>query len=332
MKRSGFQSYELFLFLLLIGFIGLIGVINPAFFSLGTLFDLIRNQIVYVLFAFALLPVVILGGVDISFVGIAALSGFFTRIVLTNLGYEGGIWLVYLTASAIGMLLGMVVAGLVSSFKLNIFELSLGLVPLIHGFLTLSSAFMHSPRRLVALNGWNMKWLVTVPAAVGRSGLHVSVLVVAAVFISMSVFLRYSVLGRSIYAMGSNRSVAIRTGVDTRKIYFTVFMLMGALAAVAGITSSGLGSGSFEEKYFKIYATIIIGGASIHGGKGSVLGTLLGVLLVGLINQALVYLRIPTAWGDVFLGTIFIIFTIYQTLERRFDGSFKLSNRTRVIK
>ena len=324
MKRRGILSYELFLFLLLAVFIVTIGLINPAFFSLGTLFDVIRNQIVYVLFAFALLPVVILGGLDISFIAIAALATFLTRILLTNLGYEGGIWLVYITAIFFGIILGTVVASLVSSFKLNIFELSLGMAPLIYGFLTLSSSFMHSPGRLKALAGWNMKWLVTVPAAVGRTGLHVSVLVVAIVFVGMSIFLRYTLLGRSIYAMGSNRSVAIRTGIDTRKIYLAVFMLMGALAAVASVTSSGLGSGSFEEKYFKIYATIIIGGASIHGGKGSVLGTLLGVFLVGLINQALVYLRIPMVWGDVFLGVTFIIFTIYQTIERRFEGSLKL--------
>jgi simple sugar transport system permease protein len=67
----------------------------------------------------------------------------------------------------------------------------------------------------------------------------------------------------------------------------------------------------------RVYATVIIGGASIHGGKGSVFGTLMGVLLVGLINQAMVYLRIPTAWGDAFVGVTFIAFAIYQTLENR---------------
>ena len=67
----------------------------------------------------------------------------------------------------------------------------------------------------------------------------------------------------------------------------------------------------------RVYATVIIGGASVHGGRGSVIGTILGVLLVGLINQAMVYLKIPTSWGDAFLGIVFIAFTISQTLERR---------------
>ena len=325
MRRSGFQFYELFLFLLLAVFILIIGLVNPAFFSLGTLFDIIRNQIVYVLFAFALLPVVILGGVDISFVAIASLTMFFTRILLTNVGYEGGIWFVYLTAIIIGMAVGTLIALLISKFKLNMFELSLGMVPLIYGLLTFFSTFLHSQGRLKALAGWNMKWLVVVQAAVGHSGLHVSVIVVIIVFALLSYFLRYTVLGRSIYAIGSSRSVAIRTGIDIKKVMLTVYAILGALAAVAGVTSSGLGSGSFEEKYFKIYATIIIGGASVHGGKGSVLGTLLGVLLIGLINQALVYLRIPIAWGDVFLGALFIAFTIYQTLESKLEAKSLVS-------
>ena len=94
---------------------------------------------------------------------------------------------------------------------------------------------------------------------------------------------------------------------------------MGALAAIAGATNSGLGFGNatFAGKFMRVYATVIIGGASVHGGRGSVVGTLFGVLLVGLINQAMVYLKIPTSWGDAFLGIIFIAFTISQTLERR---------------
>ncbi|MDP2965275.1 MAG: hypothetical protein Q8N39_04445 [Pelolinea sp.] len=317
MKKISINSYELFLFFLLVAFAVMIGLINPAFFSLGTLFDVVRNQIVYILFAFALLPVVILGGVDISFVAIASLATFLARIALTNLGYEGGIWLVYILAIVFGIAAGMAVGWLISTFKLKIFELSLGMTPLIYGLLTFFSSIMSGHGRLQALVGWNMKWLVTVQAVVGRSGLHVSVIVVVLTFIGMHIFLRYTTPGRAIYAVGCDKSVAIRTGFDIKKIYLTVFSILGAMAAIAGVTSSGLGSGSFEDKFFKVYATVIIGGATVHGGKGTVFGTLLGVLLVGLINQALVYLRIPTAWGDAFLGVIFIAFATYQTIENR---------------
>ena len=65
----------------------------------------------------------------------------------------------------------------------------------------------------------------------------------------------------------------------------------------------------------QVYATVIIGGASVRGGRGSVFGTLLGVLLVGIISQALVYVKIPTAWRDAVLGVIFIGFTLYETIQ-----------------
>jgi ribose/xylose/arabinose/galactoside ABC-type transport system permease subunit len=67
----------------------------------------------------------------------------------------------------------------------------------------------------------------------------------------------------------------------------------------------------------QVLAAVIIGGASISGGKGTVFGTFLGVLLIGVINQALVYLRIPTEWMDAFVGVTFIAFSVYQTLESR---------------
>ena len=76
MKNNIFKSYEFLLLLLLIAFAGIIGLINPAFFSIGTLFDVIRIQTLWILLSFGLLPVLILGGVDISFVAIAAISTF----------------------------------------------------------------------------------------------------------------------------------------------------------------------------------------------------------------------------------------------------------------
>jgi simple sugar transport system permease protein len=317
--KKNFLTYDLFLFLLLVVFVTIISLINPAFFSFPTLFDVIRNQTLYILLAFALLPVVILGGFDISFVAVASLSTFLASRVLTYAGYEGGIWLFYVVGIAFGIAAGLGIGGLISAFKLGIFELSLGMTPLIYGLLTLFSVSIPSHGHLKGLDGWSMKWLVTVQSAAGQSGLHISVIAVIITFIVLSIFLRYSTLGRAIYAMGSDKSVAIRTGIDIKKIYLPLFAITGALAANAGITSSGLGMGSYSEKFMKIYATVIIGGASIHGGKGSVFGTMMGVLLVGIINQALVYLRIPTAWGEMVLGVIFIAFVSYQILERRLN-------------
>ena len=292
-KKNIDDQHVLFLALLLAVFAIIIGLINPAFFSIGTLFDVIRNQTVYILLALALLPVVILGGFDISFAAIAAFATYPAILILTHYGYEGGIWLFYLLAMGFGLAAGMLNGWLIWNFKLAIFDFSLGMSSVIFGLLALSAGSRTTSGPLQALVGWNMKWLMTVQSVSGESSLHVSVLIILIAIIALYVFLRFSTAGRYIYALGSDRSVAVRTGIDSKKIYLIAFAIMGTLAAVAGATNSGLGFGNatFAGKFMRVYATVIIGGASVRGGRGSVFGTLLGVLLVGLINQAMVYLR-----------------------------------------
>ena len=312
-------SYELVLFLLLAVFVLIVGLINPAFFSWGTMFDVVRNQTLLIIMALGLLPVVILGGFDTSFPAIASLATFIAYRTLSNLGYAGGIGGIYIATIAVGVGAGMLIALLIWRFKLPIFDLSLGTSSMINGALVLLPIFWKGGGRLTAFDGWNMKWLITVQAVVGRSGLHVSALVALVSLVGMHLFLTYTTAGRAMYALGSAKSVAVRTGFDTRKVYLIAFAILGGMAALAAVTGSGLGTGSggFDEKYMHIYAMVIIGGASIRGGRGSAIGTLLGVLLVGIINQAFVYVRVPTVWGDAIWGLIFICYAIYQTLEQR---------------
>lgn len=317
--KKRFVSYELFLFLLLAAFVITIGLINPAFFSIGTMFDVIRNQTLYILLGIGLLPVVIMGGFDISFPAVAALATFAARALLGNLEINGTIWHYYLFAITAGIMVGLLIGWTIWRFKLSVFNFSLGVSNMITGMMVLISNIDTNWGRFEGLSGWNMRWLITVQSVVGRSGLHVSFIIVVIACIAMQLFLRYTTMGRSIYAYGSDRSVAIRTGFDIKNIYLTAFAILGTMAAVAAVTGSGFGGGNFSEKYMKVYATVIIGGASVRGGRGSVIGTVLGVLLVGLINQAMVYLRIPTAWWDMLLGLLFIVFTTYQTLESRIN-------------
>jgi simple sugar transport system permease protein len=321
MKKKFFKTYEFFLLILLVVFAIVIGLINPAFFSVGTLFDVIRIQTVYVLMAFGLLPVIILGGVDISFVAIAALATYPVHIISLKLGYEGGIWIYYIFAILIGILAGLLIGYLIATFKLGIFDLSLGMNTMLYGFILFFVGSFQSTDIPQGMVGWNMNWLITVKSVVGQSGLHVSFLSILIAGIAMHLFLQYTTLGRAIYAIGSDTSVAIRTGFNLKTVYLTVFPIMGALAGIAGLTYSVLEMNFrpylFLGKNMMVLAAVILGGASIRGGKGTVFGTFLGVMLLGVINQALVYLKIPTEWMDAFVGITFIAFAMYQTLESR---------------
>jgi simple sugar transport system permease protein len=133
--------------------------------------------------------------------------------------------------------------------------------------------------------------------------------------------MKYTVIGRSIYAIGSDKSVAIRTGFNIKKTYLIVFPIMGALSAIAGLTYSVLEANFrpylFLGKNMQVLAAVVLGGVSITGGRGSVFGVFLGTLLVGLVNQALVYLGISTQWYEAVVGAIFIIYATFQSVTKR---------------
>lgn len=316
------RSYEFFLFCLLALFSLMIGLINPAFFSLGTLFDVVRIQTINLILALGLLSVIILGGVDISFVAIAALASFPVHMFLYNRGYEGGIWLYFLLAILIGGATGAFIAFLLTRFKLGIFDLSLGMNTMLYGFITFFVGSLANPYLPEGMVGWNKKYVITVQnASVGESGLHISFIYIIIMGILLQLFLKHTTLGRGIFAIGSNKAVAIRTGFNLTKIYFVVFSIMGIASGIAGVTLSTF-LGFFNPivlvgKNMQVLAGVVLGGASIQGGRGSVLGTFFGVLLIGLVNQAMVYLGIDTQWFDAAIGIIFIVYATFQVVTSK---------------
>jgi len=315
-----FKSYELFLLLLLIVVSSIIGLLNPAFFSLGTLFDVIRIQTVMMVFALGLLPVFIFGGIDVSFVAIGALATYPLHLYLLEHDYTGGAWLYFVVAILVGLLVGLVEGFLVHNFKLQIFDMSLGVNMLIYGAILFFVGSFDNYTMTPALLGWNSKFLVTVTSESGvDSGLHVLVFVVVLVAFLMHFILKYTTVGRAIYAYGSDRSVASRTGFNIKMVTIVVFALLGVISGLGGITFSAISTSFYpnllQKRYIEIIAAVLLGGASIKGGRGSVLGTILGVLLVGMINQALVYLGIDTQWFDFIIGAVFVLYATFQAFS-----------------
>jgi len=189
---------------------------------------------------------------------------------------------------------------------------------MIYGFVTFFVGSLTNFDMDTGLAYWNQKYLVTVESVVGRSGLHVSVISILIAGVLIHLFLQYTTLGRGVYAFGSDKNVAIRTGFNMRLVYMTVFPIMGIMAGLAGFTYAGLEANFrpylFMGKNMQVLAAVVLGGASTTGGKGTVMGTFLGTLLIGLINQALVYLGISTKWYDAVIGTLFLVYATFQTL------------------
>jgi simple sugar transport system permease protein len=297
-------------------------LINPAFLSLGTVFDALRIQTVYLILALGLLPVIILGGVDISYVAIAAATTYPIHMWLIETNFSGGIWLYFLISSSFGVVIGLFVGWLLHKFKLKVFDLSLGMNTLLYGWITFFiGSLTNFDVSLTGLAYWNKNFVFSVESVVGRSSMHISLIYIVVIGVLLHLFLNYTTLGRGIYAVGSDKSVAIRTGFNLRRIYLVVFAIMGGLAGFAGVVYGGLNAYfppvMLIGKNMQVLAAVILGGASTTGGRGSVIGVFLGTILIGLINQALVYIGISTKWYDAVIGSLFVFYATFQSLTAK---------------
>ncbi|MCE1251974.1 MAG: ABC transporter permease [Anaerolineae bacterium] len=327
------KTNEFIVFLILIGLSLVVGVINPAFFTISTLFDTLRASIVYFIMAFGILPIVIAGGIDISFVAITAVSAYATHTFLLSQHYEGGILLYFVIACTVGLLMGLINAFLVNRFNLPIFNVSLATNTMWYGFCLFfigATANFDLPEGGV---GYYSQFILTAKdPIVGDTGLHQSIIYVLLMGVFIWWFLKYTTIGRGVYAIGGNKEVAIRSGFNVKRILYILFAIMGVFSAVAGVTQAFL-SRQFNPVIFigqplDVLAAIIIGGASITGGRGTVIGTVLGVLLIQLINRALILTGIPIEWQKLVVGLVLILFTSLPALRLNWTKRIKRSVET----
>jgi len=316
------KTNEFIIFLILVSLSVVVGSVNPAFYSISTLFDTLRASIVYFIMAFGLLPIIISGGIDISFVAIAAVSSYATHMLLISRGYQGGILLYYIMACGMGLLAGLLNGFLVTWFKLPVFDVSLAAFTMWYGFTLFfvgATANFNLPEGTV---GYYANFVITAQdRIVGETGLHISFIYVVIIGLFIWWLLKYTTIGRGIYAIGGNREVAVRSGFNVTRITLIIFAIMGVLSAVAGVTQA------FLSRYFNpvifigapldVLAAIILGGAAITGGRGSVVGTALGVLVIQLINRSLILTGIPVEWQRLVVGIILILFTSIPALRER---------------
>jgi ribose/xylose/arabinose/galactoside ABC-type transport system permease subunit len=135
------------------------------------------------------------------------------------------------------------------------------------------------------------------------------------------VLLRNTILGLELYATGSNPQAARRTGVSVGKVWLLAFTLQGLLAGLAGVLylaySGSLQPVSHEDKTLEAIAAAVVGGVAITGGRGSVLGVLLGCLFLVSLGPACVFLHIPTVWQRTLVGVVMVMAVTLDSLWRR---------------
>ena len=289
-----------------------IGTLNRDFLQLAMLFDIVRACTVLGLFALGVMIVLAAGGIDVSFAAIAALTMYgITKLVLTR--FPDTSMPVIMVAGAVGgTVLGVLNGLLVDWLKAPSLIVTIGTQYLYRGLLLTfvgTVFFMNIPHSMDAF-GKLALWRHDT-----ATGLHAvlpaTVLVLAAAAVLTWWLLNRTLMGRAVYAIGGSLAIAERLGYNLRAVHVFVFGYAGFLSGLAGIVhvSSTRLANPFDlvGSELDVIAAVILGGARITGGSGSVGGTLLGVVLVTLINNVLILAGVPSTWQKVIVGTFIFV-------------------------
>lgn len=293
----------------------IIGTINPAFWNLDNIFNLLRNNIVIGIMAMGVLLILISGGIDVSFPAFAVASAYIT-VKLVVLWQLPGVLIPILMSVIFGALFGLINAFFVAKFKMIPLIVTLGTGGMVRGFLlgfvgTSMININKMPRPLIELSKFQIF------SGVNTAGNHygLTILVLFYVFTALAIhfLLKYTMLGRSIYALGGDPVSTERAGFNIPGIQTFIYCLAGALAGFAGILHNSLIwlSNPRDMMGFEldVIAAVVLGGASIFGGKGTVLGTVLGVFMLVLVKNSLIIMKVDTTWQRVVVGVIIIAAT-----------------------
>ena len=296
--------------------------INPSFFSLENLFDLLRNYTMMGVFAVGVLFVLISGGIDISFTAIATVSGYGIAVLLLKFGQNMNIVEVFLIAGAIGVLLGAINACIIYFFKIPSIIATIATLNIYYGLLTFASSgkwLYGFPEWFGKISGANVFTLTTGSGQV--YGFSVVTLLWFLLMIGGWLILRFTILGRSIYALGGNPASAERAGLNIFHLQLFVYSFMGLMAGFGSVIQALLvqtvAPNSLVGKELDVIAAVVLGGASLTGGTGSMLGTLLGLALIAILGNGLTLMHVPAIWYKVILGFVILVSVGASTYRNR---------------
>lgn len=315
-----------------------VGIAKPQFLTFDQLRIILLLTPLIMIGAMGQMMVIVARHVDLSIgsmLGFSAMvSGLMYRYDLAAWGFDVPWWVGIIVSVVVGAALGLGNGALIQLFKLPAIIVTLGTLSLYRGLTFIISNAKQIDRQWVPteLKGLSQGSPFTVPDFVPFAGgfnLPWIVVIAFAIAILTYVFLTHTRLGRQVYAIGSNPVAAPLRGINVTQVTLVVFTISGALSGLAGImyasrwgfvNPSNTGTG-FE---FQVIAAVVIGGVSINGGVGSVLGTVLGVLLMGCVAAALPLLGIPgTSQAAIYGAVILVALLIDRTVRQQGIVSLK---------
>lgn len=309
-KNNIFTSNQAIVIYIIIGLCLMIGIANNAFFSANTAVDTARAMLTMLMFAMCEMIVIISGGIDVSFPAFASFAMYLTTKMMIDNGWDG-VLPAFLIAAGIGAGLGLINAFLVGTFKIPTLIATLGTSSLINGALLAfvgTNEISNLPSQLDAASKF---FLFQVGSADKVSSMSVFIILPIVLCVVVWFLLKYTMLGRSIYAIGGDQNSARRAGFNVVKTQYFIYIFVGVIVGITGMTYTLLARNSnpmnLMGSEMMVIAAVVLGGARITGGHGSVLGTILGVALISIVQNNLIMLGVPTYWQTFVIGVLIIV-------------------------
>lgn len=287
---------------------------SPVFLTTNNLINIIEQNTVTATVALGMTFVIITAGIDLSVGAIAAMSG----VVGVELIAHGWNWpSALLVAVLAGGVVGLVNGLLVSLAELNPFITTLGMMTVVQGlvYVYTNATVVYGPPSVLGLNNFGVIGLGKV------AGIPVALIILVVLSVFAHFLLSHTRLGRYTYAIGSNLEAARLSGIPVKRYLLFVYIILGLLTGLAGmIAVSRL---SIAEPNFgatlalDVIAATVIGGTSLFGGQGTIVGTLIGVFLIGIIRDGSVLLDINSFWQDVIVGVVIWLAVLWDQFRRK---------------
>ncbi len=281
---------------------------TDRFFTLGNAFDLLNTSSVNIIFAVGLLVVLIAGGIDISFAVAASVVQYLTVTFLGWIG--GGNWVVGLiVAGAIGVALGCVNALLIHKFKIISIVATISTFNIFFGLLM----FFTGGVSIYNLPDWLTTRVVLFEREMADgtwAEITLPVLIMAICVFATWALITRTTIGRQLYAFGDNPEGARRFGINIGAMQFIAFGWLGMMAGIAGLVQAHYAQevvpNALYGRELDVLAAVVLGGARLGGGKGSVLGCILGVLLVSITQNGLNLMGVSPFAFKMIVGAIIL--------------------------
>ncbi|MCI5529853.1 MAG: ABC transporter permease [Blautia sp.] len=316
-------SREALLAIILIILFAAITVVSPSFLTPKSLMDMLKNNAVTMVMALGMLCVMLIGGIDISIMSTLALSGMSIGMLLK---YEhiSNTFLAFVIAMAIGTACGFLVGMVISRADVPPIIATMG--------------FMYVFRAMGYLVSNGGEWAGA--AALGSFknfattkvlGINAVIWVIIVCYVIFFFFMKWTRTGRKIYAVGSNPSAAEVSGINVKNIKLMVYMIMGFLAGLGGALQVSIYASAMPDMQqggeMDVIAACVIGGVSMSGGRGTVIGALLGSLVLATIAKALPLVGFDALWQNTIKGIMILVVVVVNVILQRVADRNALKGR-----